>query len=163
MENKDRAKFFNDDKIIAIDPGKSGGIAVYSLTKNCIIETLKMPETMQDLFLFFKMYSRNSICFLERVGGRPGMGGMQMFNFGQNFGHIEMALMAKEISTVEVTPQKWQKYFQFGVKGNQTNTQWKNKLKSRAQQLFPKEKIILDTADAVLIMEYARVTILQSR
>jgi len=163
MENKDRAKYFNDDKIIAIDPGKSGGIAIFSLTRNSIIEVAKMPETMQDLYLFFKLYCQNSVCFLERVGGMPGMGGMQMFNFGQNFGHIEMALMSRKIPTVEVTPQKWQKHYQFGVKGHSSTSQWKNKLKSRAQQLFPSQKITLDTSDAVLIMEYARVTILQNK
>lgn len=159
MENKDRVKFFRDEKLIGIDPGKSGGIVVFSLEKNEIVEVAKMPETMKDLHTFLKIYSNNSICFLERVGGRPGMGASQMFNFGQNFGHIEMALAALDIKTMEVTPQKWQKYYQFGVKGSMSQSAWKNKLKTRAQQLFPKIKITLDTADALLIMEYGRVTL----
>lgn len=156
MENKERVKYFRDQKIIAIDPGKSGGIAIYSLTRNIIIEVAKMPETMKDLLTFLKIYSKESTCVLEMVGGRPGMGGSRMFNFGQQFGHIEMALLALEIPTTEVTPQKWLKHYQMGVKGNMTGVEWKNKLKSKAQQLFPSIKVTLDISDALLIMEYAR-------
>jgi predicted RNase H-like nuclease (RuvC/YqgF family) len=38
MNNKERVKFWKDKKIIAIDPGKNGGIAIYSIDNNCLIE-----------------------------------------------------------------------------------------------------------------------------
>ena len=57
-----------------------------------------------------------------------------------------------------VTPQKWIKYHGLGVRGQLTNTQWKNKLKARAQDLFPQIKVTLALADALLIMDYARNT-----
>lgn len=158
MENKDRAKFINDRKIIAIDPGKNGGIVVYSVEKNKIIEISKMPETPMDILSFFTLYSKNSVCYLEKVGGLPGMGGSSMFNFGKGFGHLEMALLSRKIPTTEVTPQKWQKELQLGTKGNKSSSEWKNKLKAKAQQLFPEVgKITLATSDALLILEYAKI------
>ena len=160
MEDKEWIKFLKDRKIIAIDPGKEGGIVVFSLDKNEFVEVIHMPETPQFLEEFLNKYKNNSICYLEKVGGIPGQGGASsMFNFGKGFGHLEMALLCRKIPTVEVTPQKWQKALQLGVKGKKSNTDWKNKLKAKAQQLFPYVgKITLATSDALLILEYARIT-----
>ena len=158
MENKERIKYFKDDKIIAIDPGANGGIAVFSLKENKVIEVIKMPDTPQDLLNFLSIYAQNSICYIEKVGGLPGMGGSSMFNFGKGFGHLEMALLCKKIPTVSVTPQKWQKALQLGNKGNKSTTEWKNKLKTKAQQLYPYiSKITLATSDALLILYYSRL------
>jgi hypothetical protein len=160
MTNKERVKFWKDKKIIAIDPGKNGGIAIYSIDNNCIIEVTKMPDTPLDILNFLSMYSQNSVCYLEKVGGIPGQGGASsMFNFGKGFGYLEMALLCKKIPTTEVTPQKWQKELQLGNKGKKSSTEWKNKLKAKAQQLYPNVgKITLATSDALLILEYARIT-----
>ena len=154
----DWKKYWTDEKIIAIDPGANGGIAVWSVTGNAMIEVIKMPPTPAEVLEVLTHYQFNSRCYLEKVGGLPGMGGSAMFNFGRGFGQLEMALMARRIPTMEVTPQKWQKALQLGSKGNMTNSQWKNKLKTRAQQLYPNlGKITLATADALLILEYGRI------
>ena len=85
----------------------------------------------------------------------PGQGGMAMFNFGKGFGHLEMALLGMGVPTVEVTPQKWQKSFQLGnSKSCSSKTEWKNKLKAKAQQLFPNIKVTLWSADALLLYHY---------
>jgi len=158
MENKERIKYFKDDKIMAIDPGKNGGIAIFSLKENRVIEVIKMPDTPQDLLSFITTYQNNTICYLEKVGGLPGMGGSSMFNFGKGFGHLEMALLCRKIPTVEVTPQKWQKALQLGNKGKKSTTEWKNKLKIKAQQLYPYVgKITLAISDALLILKYSRI------
>lgn len=158
MENKDRAKFFKHRKIIGIDPGAAGGIAVYSCDDKKIVEVAKMPATPQELLSFLRVYMFNSVCYLERVQGMPGNSGSAMFNFGRGFGQIEMALLALKIPFTEVTPQKWQKELQLGHKGSKTSSQWKNKLKERAQQLYPKLKITLAISDSLLIVEYGRLT-----
>lgn len=156
MESDKRAKFFKHKKIIAIDPGKNGGIAIYSIDIGRVIEVVKMPETPQELLRFLRLYSFNSICYLEKVQGRPGMSGSAMFNFGCDYGHLEMALLACKIPTVSVTPQKWQKLLQLGNKGNKSTTQWKNKLKAKAEQLFPYVgRITLAISDALLILYYS--------
>lgn len=158
IDNKIRAKHFQDKKIIGIDPGKSGGITVYSVDEGKVIECIKMLATPLDVYNFFNIYKNNSICYLEKVQGLPGMGGASMFTFGRGYGHLEMALLALKIPTVSVTPQKWQKALQLGTKGKQSNTQWKNKLKAKAQQLFPYvKKITLAMSDSLLITEYARL------
>lgn len=92
----------------------------------------------------------------EKVGGMPGMAGSAMFNFGKGYGNLEMALIALEIKTTLTSPQAWQKTFMIGTKSKQTTTQWKNKLKALAQQIFPQLKVTLINADALLILEYFR-------
>lgn len=155
MENKERAKYFNHPKIIAIDPGKNGGVAIYDKQEHKIIEVIKMPETPQEVLNLLRIYGFNSVCYLEKVQGLPGMAASSMFNFGKGFGHLEMALLACKIPTYEVIPQKWQKALTLGVKGNKSTTEWKNKLKAKAEQMFPNVgKITLSVSDALLICQY---------
>ena len=143
-------------RFIGIDPGKNGGIAVLDgdLT---VISLFKMPETPQDLLNTLSSFRGDSVCVLERVGGMPGNGGSAMFNFGKEYGHLEMALLACGIPTETVTPNKWEKFFQLGTSGKYSKTEWKNRLKTKAQQLFPSigNKITLATCDALLIAYYA--------
>ncbi len=142
---------------IGIDPGKHGGIAVLD-SDGTVLDVAKMPETPQDLLGFLSKYKDCSICTLERVGGMPGNGGSAMFNFGKGYGHLQMALISLEIPTEDVTPNKWEKTYQLGSSGKFSKTEWKNKLKAKAQQLFPSlgKKITLATCDALLIAEYGR-------
>jgi hypothetical protein len=136
--------------IIGIDPGGSGAI-VFIINGN--ITWNNMPDTPADI-IFLLNDRKDFKCFLEQVHGMPGQGGQAMFNFGKNYGYLEMALLAKGISTETVTPQKWQKFYQLGTRGTDTKTQWKNKLKAKAQQLFPNEKVTLANCDALLIAYY---------
>lgn len=152
-------------RIIGIDPGKHGGIAVLA-ADGSVTALATMPDTPQDLLLFLgdvKAQEGGCVCYLEKVGGMPGNGGSAMFNFGKGYGHLEMALLALEIPTTCVTPQSWQKYL--GVSGSSITKSsaaekkaHKNKLKAKAQSLFPMlgRKVTLSTADCLLIAEYGR-------
>lgn len=144
-------------KYIGIDPGDHGGIAVLS-ADGSVVEVAKMPTTPMDLLDFLSRYKDDSFCILERVGGMSGNGGSAMFNFGKGYGHLQMALLALGIPTNDVTPNKWEKSFQLGSSGKYGKTEWKNRLKAKAQQLFPSlgRKITLATCDALLIAEYGR-------
>jgi hypothetical protein len=155
MENEERAKYTAHRKVIAIDPGANGGISIYSVKERKLIEVAKLPSTPQELLQLLRFYQYNSVCYLEHVQGIPGDGAHRAFTFGKGFGWIEMALIACKIPTIEVTPQKWQKELQLGHKGSKSSTEWKNKLKTKAQQLFPNAgKITLATADSLLILKY---------
>lgn len=68
------------------------------------------------------------------------------------------ALLALHIPTEDVTPNKWEKTYQLGSSGKYTKTEWKNRLKAKAQQMFPHlgKKVTLATCDALLICEYGR-------
>lgn len=144
-------------RYIGIDPGKHGGIAVMGADGE-VLDVVKMPKTPQDLLDFLEQYKDDSFCTLERVGGMPGNGGSAMFNFGKGYGHLQMALLALHIPTEDVTPNKWEKTYQLGSSGKYTKTEWKNRLKAKAQQMFPHlgKKITLATCDALLICEYGR-------
>lgn len=143
--------------IIGIDPGKNGGIAVMNTSNNSVM-VKKMPETPKDVIDLLKKFAKQDVvCVLETVGGMPGQGGKAMFTFGRGYGSLETALLLLEIKTYPITPQKWQKEFQLGTtksSGGFTTTQWKNILKAKAQQLFPKNKIFNWGADALLIAEF---------
>lgn len=144
-------------RYIGIDPGKHGGIAVMGADGD-VLDVVKMPGTPQDLLDFLEQYKDDSFCTLERVGGMPGNGGSAMFNFGKGYGHLQMALLALHIPTEDVTPNKWEKTYQLGSSGKYTKTEWKNRLKAKAQQMFPHlgKKVTLATCDALLICEYGR-------
>ena len=150
---------------IGIDPGvnngagRCGGIAVVDANGN-VADIAKMPETPHDILKFLEQYSeKNAVCVLEDVGhGIPGQSSKATATFARHNGHLEMALLALSIPTEKVTPQKWQKIYQLGSSKGATKTAWKNKLKAKAQQLFPSlgKRITLSTSDALLIAEYAR-------
>lgn len=143
-------------RILAVDPGASGGIAYHD---GFTITADPMPKTEGDItqHLMSAILTGIDVAYIEEVGGYCGaaMPGSAMFNFGRNFGFILGVLAARGIRVELVKPQKWQKHFGLGtVKESGGKTPWKNKLKAKAQQLFPHLDITLKTADALLILEY---------
>ena len=148
------------ERIIAgIDPGKAGGIAVL---EGDTLHTYPMPETYPDVYLVLKGLQEEfgiTKCVIERVGlGLPGQSSKATATFARHNGHLEMALYALGIQTEEVTPQKWQKFYSnsIGTAKGLTKTEWKNKLKGLAQRLYPREKVTLNTADAILLAHYGK-------
>ena len=149
---------------IGIDPGKSGGLAVISRSTStrAAADAEPMPETEGDIWEWFAgIPSARAIAVIEKVNGYIGPGseapGSAMFNFGWGYGNLRMALIASGISFEEVTPQRWQKAMGIGSrKKTESKTQFKNRLKAKAQQLFPHIHVTLKTADALLIAEYCR-------
>lgn len=151
--------------IIAIDPGAHGGIAVLDIDGE-VVEVVKMPDTMADIYEFLSKYSSSMhpleilsspVCYLEDVGhGMPGQSSVATAKFARHCGHLEMALLALEIPTHTVTPQKWMRHYQLGKSSEYSKTEWKNRLKSKAQQLFPHlgKTLSLATSDALLIASY---------
>ena len=147
---------------IGIDPGKSGGIAWSSPNGD---RSAPLPATLGDFREqvfnilgeqgFFHAISE-SVCYLESppkfVKAIPGSA---VFVMAQSFGRIEGVLAAFKVPTVTITPQAWQKAHGLGTRGEMTTTQWKNKLKARAQSLYPEERVTLATADALLIFNAA--------
>ncbi len=68
-------------------------------------------------------------CALERVSAMPGQGVTSMFNFGQGYGALKMALAANEISYTLVSPVSWKR--EMGC------TKDKGASRMRASQLLP--------------------------
>ena len=141
---------------IGIDPGKSGGIAI--IKGKQVIKLAKMSDlTPYDVLALLNKY-KPMVAFIEKVHAMPGQGVTSMFNFGENFGMLKMALAASGSRWHLVTPQKWQK--DAGLirsSKNESNTDKKNRHKAAAQRLFPSEKITHAIADALLIAYYCQM------
>ena len=144
---------------ISIDPGAIGGIAGCDSDRLCSCQP--MPQTEGDVLQVLQTYASEGyrVAVIEDVGGYCGMGqpGSAMWKFGFNCGFLRGACMALGFRVELVKPQKWQKFFGLGtVKDAGGKTAWKNKLKAEAQRRFPNCDVTLKTADALLILDYAR-------
>jgi hypothetical protein len=144
-------------RILAIDPGMSGGIA-YHGHGGIVLDS--MPTTDQDICtLIIDRLGISDVVYLEKVGGYAGgkgAPGSAMFNFGRNVGFLLGLIASTKTRLIEVPPQRWQKTLQCGVKATY-GTGWKAHLKQIAQQRHPRQVITLKTADALLILEHALI------
>jgi hypothetical protein len=147
---------------IGIDPGKSGGIAVIQGRK---VECFRMPNTEKDGWSIFAENKEGRVfAVIEKVHSMPGQGVKSMFSFGQNYGFLRGCLTAAQIPFEEITPQAWQKGLSIPPRAKtETKPQFKERLRQKAQQLFPQEAVWGRTlgeqravCDALLIAEYCR-------
>jgi len=146
---------------IAIDPGASGGIAWRD--NDGIVFTAPMPDTPGGVLSTLRNILANTpapaTVALEKVGGYTGgtgQPGSAMFKFGQGYGFLQGVLMALNARIELVTPQAWQRALGLGTRDKtQSKADWKRKLRSEAERLFPGANVTLKTADALLILEYA--------
>jgi hypothetical protein len=141
-------------QFLGADPGVGGGLAILSAWPEDVggatIQTWPMPGTDQDLLELLVNGPQIALAVLEEVHSSPQMGVRSAFTFGREFGRLRMALVARGFRVELVRPQRWQTALGCLSGGN------KNKLKARAQELFPGTRVTLKTADAILLAEYAR-------
>lgn len=143
-------------KILGIDPGKNGGIAVLDADTNEIVDVTAMPSTLTDISDFVERYSDAVCAVIETVHSMPGQGVASMFTFGQYYGYVQMAVVAHKVRCIDVLPSKWQSSLGVKAKKGEPKVAHKNRLKELAQKLFPKVKVTLKNADALLLAEYGR-------
>lgn len=153
--------------IIAVDPGKSGGIACsihHEEDMNPASYVFSMPDTEQGLVnLLGGLITPGTTVYVETVGGYMGGGGQPgsaMFNFGWWASGPVWIAQCYQARVIKIPPQKWQKTLGLGTakgKSSHDRKNWKNKLKAEAQRRHPTLAITLKTADAVLILEAALI------
>ena len=152
-------------KIIGIDPGLSGAIAV--LENNKVLSIFDMPVMSEgkknkrqlNSAQLVKLLKDNILkneeisVVVEQVNAMPGQGVTSMFNFGQTFGAIKGVCAALGLPIFFVRPSKWKKYF------NLINTE-KDASRTRAIEIFPyysshlSRKKDSNKADAILIASF---------
>lgn len=133
---------------IGIDPGKSGAIAAICGES---ITTIRLKETEADVSDWLaSIAGEDCFAILESVHAMPKQGVSSTFKFGQSFGFLRGILIAHKVPFETVTPQKWQQTLSCRSKGD------KNVTKAKAQELFPSQKVVHATADALLLAEYCR-------
>lgn len=145
--------------LLAIDPGLSGGLAVHRPDAGA--SAFPMPPTEGDVVDTLRSLLVEGVthAWVENVpwvtGGKvsPASTG----KLQRNVGVLHGALLALGIPHTLVAPQDWQKPLRLGTRsGCATSTEWKNKLKAEAQRRFPGLTVTLATADALLLLDYAR-------
>lgn len=140
---------------IGVDPGVSGGIAV--LDESGVVEVFKTPQSPKDFVAALIKYADESVFgIVEKVHSMPINGAKSNYTFGYINGILHTVLMVADIPFELKTPQTWMKYYALKRGKSETSTIWKNRLKTKAQQLFPKIKVTLWNADALLIANYCR-------
>ena len=111
-------------RIIGIDPGLSGGIAVLDDLK--IYDIFDMPimsegkknknqlnsAQLVNIINEHVLKNEDTFVIVEQVSAMPGQGVTSMFNFGQTFGSIKGICAALRLPIFYVRPAKWKKHFE---------------------------------------------------
>ena len=111
-------------KIIGIDPGLSGAIAILENKK--VLKIFDMPVMSEGKKNKRKLNSAQLVnivteninnneeiaVVVEQVNAMPGQGVTSMFNFGQTFGAIKGVCAALSLPIYFVRPSKWKKHFE---------------------------------------------------
>ena len=152
-------------RIIGIDPGLSGAIAI--LEDSRIEEIFDMPvmpdgkknKRQLNSALLVKLIKdsiknlEDTVMVVEQVNAMPGQGVTSMFNFGQSFGILKGICSAMQLPMYFVRPAKWKKYF------NLINSE-KDASRTKAIEVFPYfssqllRKKDSNKADAILIASF---------
>ena len=154
---------YHSNKIIGIDPGKSGGICMIEenrlWSEKCPDNPLSMSSLFKDMI---KEVSPSSIrVFLEKVWARPSDGRVSVFTFAQNYGQWEGVISSFGIEPEYVIPATWMKHCK--VPTGLSKQERKNYIKHLAKELMYKNEYMaycwkgvptLATADAIMITKY---------
>ena len=152
-------------KIIGIDPGLSGGIAV--LENNKVLNIFDMPVMSEgkknkrqlnsaQLVSLIKANIKSNeevAVVVEQVNAMPGQGVTSMFNFGQTFGAIKGVCAALGLPIFFVRPSKWKKHFEL------INSS-KDSSRTKAIEMYPTlssqlaKKKDVNKSDAILIARF---------
>ncbi len=152
-------------KIIGIDPGLKGAIAVLENNKvKEIFDVPVMPEGKKNkrqlnsaqLVKMLKNISYNkeeTVVVVENVSAMPGQGVTSMFNFGQTFGAIKGICAALELPIFFVRPAKWKKHFDLiNSSKDASRTKAIEMYPSISDQLSKKKDV--NKSDAILIARF---------
>ena len=152
-------------KIIGIDPGLSGAIAVMHDKK--VINMYDMPVMAEGKKNKRQLNSsqlvniikeninedEETIVVVEQVNAMPGQGVTSMFNFGQTFGAIKGVCAALKLPIFFVRPSKWKKHFEL------INSS-KDASRTKVIEMYPtlsgqfSKKRDVNKSDAVLIAKF---------
>ena len=135
---------------MGIDPGNSGAIAVINQISE-VVDVIRLSETEHDVSEFVRDWGEHvQSAVLEKVSAMPRQGVSSTFKFGTSYGFCRGLLVCHRVRFEAVPPGLWQRSMGGLSKGD------KNVTKAAAQRLFPGEKVVHATADAMLLAEFAR-------
>ena len=156
-------------KVIGIDPGLSGAIAI--LENNKVLNIFDIPVMSEgkknkrqlNSALLVSLLKENIFkneevsVVVEQVNAMPGQGVTSMFNFGQTFGAIKGICAALNLPIFFVRPSKWKKHFEL------INSS-KDSSRTKAIEMYPalskdlSRKKDVNKSDAILIARFYNET-----
>ena len=152
-------------KIIGIDPGLSGAIAI--LEDNKVLSIFDMPVMAEgkknkrqlnsaqlvDIIKENIKINGDIAVVVEQVNAMPGQGVTSMFNFGQTFGAIKGVCAALKLPIFFVRPSKWKKHFDLlNSSKDSSRTKVIEMYPSLSNQLTKKKDV--NKSDAILIARF---------
>jgi crossover junction endodeoxyribonuclease RuvC len=145
--------------ILAIDPGKEGGIA-YSRHGETIAIPMPLAGKVIDFVTIASLVAdiEPDWMVLEKQGARPGQGVVSMFTIGQGYGALIGIAAGLKIPLEIVTPQRWKKEVLDGTAKD------KDAAIAYCRRVFPTVNLVPrgcrkpsdGMADALCIFEYGR-------
>ena len=152
-------------KIIGIDPGLSGAIAiledkkVFSVSDMPVMAEGKKNKRQLNSAQLVNIIRENTnpkediAVVVEQVNAMPGQGVTSMFNFGQTFGAIKGICAALGFPIFFVRPSKWKKHFNLiNSSKDSSRTKVIEMYPSLSSQLAKKKDV--NKSDAILIARY---------
>ena len=152
-------------KIIGIDPGLSGAIAI--LEDNKVLNIFDMPVMAEgkknkrqlnsaqlvNIIRDNTVPEDEIVVIVEQVNAMPGQGVTSMFNFGQTFGAIKGVCAALNLPIFFVRPSKWKKYFELiNASKDSSRTKVIEMYPLLSNQLSKKKDV--NKSDAILIARF---------
>ena len=152
-------------RIIGIDPGLSGAIAI--LENNKVVGIYDMPVMAEGKKNKRQLNSAQLVNIIkdnintkeeitvvvEQVNAMPGQGVTSMFNFGQTFGAIKGVCAALNLSIFFVRPSKWKKHFELiNSSKDASRTKVIEMYPTLSSQLAKKRDV--NKSDAILIAKF---------
>ena len=152
-------------KIIGIDPGLSGAIAI--LEDNKVLNIFDMPVMAEgkknkrqlnsaqlvNIIRGNTVPEDEVVVIVEQVNAMPGQGVTSMFNFGQTFGAIKGVCAALNLPIFFVRPSKWKKYFELiNASKDSSRTKVIEMYPLLSNQLSKKKDV--NKSDAILIARF---------
>ena len=156
-------------KIVGIDPGLSGAIAI--LKENKVLGIFDMPVMAEGKKNKKQLNSAQLVNIIkdnindkeeiavvvEQVNAMPGQGVTSMFNFGQTFGAIKGVCAALKLPIFFVRPSKWKKHFELiNSSKDSSRTKVIEMYPSLSNQLSKKKDV--NKSDAILIARFFNET-----
>ena len=156
-------------RIIGIDPGLSGAIAI--LEKEKVIGIYDMPVMAEGKknkrqlnsaqlvsIIRDNIHSKDEIAVVvEQVNAMPGQGVTSMFNFGQTFGAIKGVCAALGLPIFFVRPSKWKKHFDLIRSSKDASRTKVIEMYPALSNLLSKKKDV-NKSDAILIAKFFNET-----
>jgi hypothetical protein len=141
--------------IIAFDPGKGGGLAIYRPGGKIDLRPWTVEHELLDVIDSLDPSGYDAVVEDVPAFVSAATSNASSFKLGYNFGFIVGCCRMHGLPTNLVKPKEWQKGLS-GLKPNMGYTARKRQLKDNAVRLYPDLKITNATADAVLIMHHRR-------